>query len=73
MKCGKDIYTTAECAKITHLSIGTIVKSIDAGRLEAYTVPDSTHRRVTRRSLIKFIKEYNLPVNKYLLEDGNED
>ena len=58
----KDLYTTGEAAEICRVSQQTIIRCFDSGRLEGFRVPGSRFRRVPRQSLIKFMKENNIPI-----------
>jgi excisionase family DNA binding protein len=64
----KDLYTTGEAAEICKVSQQTIIRCFDTGRLEGFRVPGSKFRRIPRESLIKFMKENNIPLDK--LESG---
>jgi len=66
----KDLFTTGEAADICKVSQQTIIRCFDAGRLEGFRVPGSKFRRIPRQSLIKFMKENNIPLDK--LESGKK-
>jgi len=66
----KDLFTTGEAAKICKVSQQTIIRCFDAGRVEGFRVPGSRFRRIPRQSLIKFMKENNIPFDK--LESGKK-
>jgi excisionase family DNA binding protein len=59
----KDLFTTGEAAEICRVSQQTIIRCFDAGRLEGFRVPGSRFRRIPRQSLIKFMKENNIPLD----------
>lgn len=59
----KDVYSTGEAAKICKLSQQTIIRCFDKGQLQGFRVPGSKFRRVTRESLLKFMKSNNIPVD----------
>ena len=59
----KDLYTTGEAAEICRVSQQTIIRCFDAGRLEGFRVPGSRFRRIPRQSLVKFMKENNIPLD----------
>jgi len=59
----KDLFTTGEAAEICRVSQQTIIRCFDAGRLEGFRVPGSRFRRIPRSSLIKFMKENNIPLD----------
>jgi excisionase family DNA binding protein len=58
----KAVYTTGEAARICRLSQQTIIRCFDSGQLQGFRVPGSRFRRIPRDSLIKFMKENNLPL-----------
>ena len=66
----KDLFTTGEAAEVCKVSQQTIIRCFDAGRLEGFRVPGSRFRRIPRQSLIKFMKENNIPLDK--LESGKK-
>jgi excisionase family DNA binding protein len=59
----KDLFTTGEAAEVCRVSQQTIIRCFDAGRLEGFRVPGSRFRRIPRQSLIKFMKENNIPLD----------
>jgi excisionase family DNA binding protein len=59
----KDLLTTGEAAEICKVSQQTIIRCFDAGRLEGFRIPGSKFRRIPRLSLIKFMKENNIPLD----------
>jgi two-component system response regulator RpaA len=59
----KDLFTTCEAAEICRVSQQTIIRCFDAGRLEGFRVPGSRFRRIPRQSLVKFMKENNIPLD----------
>jgi excisionase family DNA binding protein len=66
----KDLLTTGEAAEICKLSQQTIIRCFDAGRLEGFRIPGSKFRRIPRQSLIKFMRENNIPLEN--LETGKK-
>ena len=66
----KDLFTTGEAAEICKVSQQTIIRCFDAGRVEGFRVPGSKFRRIPRQSLIKFMKQNNIPLDK--LESGKK-
>ncbi len=59
----KDLFTTGEAAEVCKVSQQTIIRCFDSGRLEGFRVPGSKFRRIPRQSLIKFMKENNIPLD----------
>jgi len=66
----KDVYSTGEAAKICRVSQQTIIRCFDAGKLEGFYVPGSRFRRIPRESLIKFMRENDIPLTN--LESGKK-
>lgn len=64
----KDLFTTGEAAEICKVSQQTIIRCFDSARLEGFRVPGSKFRRIPRSSLIKFMKENNIPLDN--IESG---
>jgi two-component system, OmpR family, response regulator len=59
----KELYTTGEAADICRVSQQTIIRCFDAGRLEGFRVPGSKFRRIPHQSLVKFMKDNNIPID----------
>lgn len=57
----KDVLTTGQVAKICHVTIRTVIKWFESGRLEGYKIPDSKDRRIPRENLRRFLLEYGVP------------
>ena len=66
----KDLFTTGEAAEICKVSQQTIIRCFDSGRLEGFRVPGSKFRRIPRNSLVAFMKENNIPLDK--LDSGKK-
>ncbi len=66
----KDLFTTGEAAEVCKVSQQTIIRCFDSGRLQGFRIPGSRFRRIPRQSLIKFMKENNIPLDK--LESGKK-
>jgi excisionase family DNA binding protein len=64
----KDLFTTGEAAEVCRVSQQTIIRCFDAGRLEGFRVPGSKFRRIPRYSLVKFMRDNNIPLDA--LESG---
>lgn len=59
----KDILTTGEVAKICNVAPRTVSKWFDSGSLRGYRIPGSKDRRIPLNSLIRFMKEHNIPLD----------
>lgn len=64
----KTIYTSGEVAKLCNVAMLTVNKWFDSGRLRGYRIPGSMDRRVPREYLIRFLKEYAMPIPEALQE-----
>lgn len=76
----KNLFTTGEAAEICNVSQQTIIRCFDAGRLQGFRVPGSKFRRIPRESLMRFMKENDIPVDrlgsgkrKVLIVDDDEE
>jgi CheY-like chemotaxis protein len=59
----KEVYSTGDAAKVCRVSQQTIIRCFDSGKLQGFYVPGSRFRRIPRESLVKFMKENNIPVS----------
>jgi CheY-like chemotaxis protein len=66
----KEIFTTGDVADICGVSQQTVIRCFDAGKIEGFRVPGSKFRKIPRHSLIKFMKENNVPLEK--LDSGKK-
>lgn len=57
----KDVLTTGQVAKICNVTIRTVIKWFESGRLQGYKIPDSKDRRIPRENLRRFLLEYGVP------------
>jgi len=64
----KQVYSTGEAAGICKVSQQTVIRCFDSGKLHGFRVPGSRFRRIPRESLIKFMKENDIPLD--LLDSG---
>src|SRR5512136_2022817 len=60
----KTVFTTGEAAEICKVSQQTIIRCFDSGRLAGFRVPGSQFRRIPRESLIKFMRENDIPLDQ---------
>ena len=65
----KRVFSTGEAAAICKISQQTIIRCFDSGRLEGFRVPGSKFRRIPRESMIKFMRENDIPLD--LLEEAD--
>jgi excisionase family DNA binding protein len=66
----KDLYTTGEAAEVCRVSQQTIIRCFDSGKVQGFRVPGSKFRRIPRQSLVKFMKENNIPLDN--LDSGKK-
>lgn len=60
-------FTVGEMAKVLNVARTTVINWIKEGRMEAFQLPGGNNR-VTRENLVKFMNEYNIPLQ--FLEDS---
>lgn len=65
----KKVFTTGQVAKICKVAPRTVSKWFDSGRLRGYRIPGSDDRRIPREALIRFLKQYGMPLGE-LEEEG---
>lgn len=59
----KDVLTTGDVARLCRVTIRTVIKWYDEGRLEGYRLPGSRDRRFTLRSVERFLRENDMPLD----------
>src|SRR5262249_24900352 len=60
----KDVFSTGEVADICSVSQQTVIRCFDEGKLDGFRVPGSKFRRIPRESLIRFMKEHRIPLDR---------
>lgn len=65
----KKVFTTGQVAKICRVAPRTCAKWFDSGRLKGYRIPGSQDRRIPREQLIRFLKEYGMPLGDFEEEE----
>jgi len=56
-------YRTGAIAEICQVSVSTVAKWLDSGKIESSRIPCSKlQRRVHHKELLRFIKDYGLPI-----------
>jgi len=65
----KQVFSTGDAAAICKISQQTIIRCFDSGKLGGFRVPGSRFRRIPRESLIKFMRENDIPLD--LLEEAD--
>lgn len=66
---GKDVFTTGQVAKICKVTIRTVIKWYEAGKLEGYKIPASKDRRIPRASLLKFLRDHDYPFDPTIFDE----
>ncbi len=51
----KDVFTSAQAARLLGVSPQTVIRAIDAGTIPGFRVVRSKHRRVSKESLVAFM------------------
>ena len=64
----KTVFTTGQVARMFQVAPRTISKWFDTDRLRGYRLPGSQDRRIPKENLIKFCKDYGIPVPAELKE-----
>ena len=59
----REVYTTGQVSRFCRVSAKTVKKWFDSGKIPGYRIPDSGDRRVTRESLLAFMKKYDIPTD----------
>ncbi|MDG2149471.1 MAG: response regulator [Planctomycetota bacterium] len=57
----KEVLTTGDVARLCRVTIRTVIKWYEQGRLEGYRLPGSRDRRFTRAAVGRFLAESGLP------------
>ena len=54
------VYTTVDVAKLCKVSLRTVIRWVDEGKLPSFRTPGG-HRRVREEDLTKFMEQYKIP------------
>jgi len=54
------VYTTVDLAKVCKVSLRTVIRWVDEGKLTSFRTPGG-HRRVREEDLLKFLDHYQIP------------
>jgi len=60
----KAVFTTGDVAEICNISQQTVIRCFDNGRIKGFRVPGSRFRRIPRESLIEFMRENGLSLDR---------
>ncbi|MDD5730952.1 MAG: helix-turn-helix domain-containing protein [Candidatus Omnitrophica bacterium] len=58
------VFTPRQVAKICKVSIRSVYNWFDSGQLRGYHVPGSRDRRIPEKYLIRFMKEWKIPLGR---------
>lgn len=64
----KEVFTTGQVAKICNVTIRTVIKWFEAGKIEGYKIPASKDRRIPREALLRFLREHKIPYDPALFD-----
>lgn len=59
---GRSVFTTGMISHLVTVAPRTVNKWFDSGKLRGYRIPGSNDRRITRESLLVFLKEHGMPI-----------
>jgi len=54
-------YTTTQAARLSGLSVNSIIRCFDSGKLKGFRIPGSLFRRIPKSSFIAFLEENSIP------------
>lgn len=60
------VFTAGQAAKLIGCSLNHVHRLFDRGKLRGYRIPGSNHRRIPRAALVRFLKEYSVPIPDWL-------
>jgi len=66
MAKGKKVFSAGEVAEICNIATRTVHKWFDSGLLGGYRIPSSGDRRIPVDELLRFMKQYSIPVPEEL-------
>ena len=65
---GRKTFTTGQVAQVMDVSIQTVIRLVDDGKLKGFKIPGSRFRRISRDSLVSFMTANNIPMPAFLSE-----
>ena len=57
------VYSTGAAAKATGLSLQSVIRLFDAGRIKGFKIPGSKFRRIPRENLLRFMLAEGIPLD----------
>jgi hypothetical protein len=73
MAKAKEVLTTGDVARICHVAHLTVTGWLDKGLLKGYHLPLSGHRRIEIPELVRFMKEYDIPIPDNLFPKSGDE
>lgn len=64
----KEVLTTGQVARICNVTIRTVIKWFESGRLPGYKIPESKDRRIPKENLRDFLREHKIPHDPRLFD-----
>ncbi len=64
----RQVFTTGQVARICNVTIRTVIKWFESGKLEGYKIPASRDRRIPREALLRFLDEHDYPYDPAALD-----
>lgn len=64
MALDKDVLTTGDVARLCGVTIRTVIKWYEQGRLEGYRLPGSRDRRFTAQAVRRFLRANDMPLGE---------
>ena len=65
----KQSFSTSEVARFCHVTLDTVRKWAEAGRIPVFKTPGG-HRRIRRDDLLRFLRENSIPLHTELQSNG---
>jgi excisionase family DNA binding protein len=65
------VYTTLDIAKVCRVSLRTVIRWVDDGRLSSFRTPGG-HRRVKEQDLANFLTRYNIPFSIHRKQESKK-
>ncbi len=59
---GQDVYSVADVAKIIHVSIATVNRLLNSGKLKGYQPSENAKWKIPRKELLRYMREHNIPI-----------
>lgn len=60
---GKGVYSVTEVAKIIHVSIATVNRLLNSGKLQGYQPSANANWKIPRKELLRYMREQKIPLD----------